>query len=466
MKKKIIGIVLCLFIVTVLVVIVCLNSSKYDNKVITGSFTYEQSITNEPVESKYYYSDSYFNKKSTKDNDHLRSFAMDLVLTFKPTYHEDSVNQYIQKIFDETKFTNVKYYDDEKISKDTIGTSLAYKKLDDKYSLVILVIRGAGYQDEWISNFILGDSGNAKGFDEASKLVLSRLKTYLEDNKIDKYKLLVTGYSRGGAVANIVGVKLNNDTSYNIKTDDLYVYTFDAAKGSDTDKVYKNIHTVLNKNDLIPYFYPEKWGLYNNGVIYDITDNSRTIKGKCLNIFGDDKIKDGEEVSKQEFLTSLIKIMPDNREDYVKVSDSIINLYNLAKNKTDKELLEIVNFIKDNSELNTIGYTDLVTFLNSSDENKLKEVYDKLIVNCDKNYDKIAKVLSKEEYNKLKDDIYKLFVFFRPMIRRDFSHKINGKSCVMYHTMTFIYNASEIVKEHTFTNNYELVKSKDSNYKK
>lgn len=458
MKKKIIYLIIGFI---VLISILCLfNKTKYDNKIISDSFIYEETITYEEIESKYYYSDSYFSKKSSKENEHLRTFAMDLAITFIPTDN----NKYIQKIYDGIGLKDIKYYDDEIITKDTIGTSIGHKKLNNKYELVVLVIRGAGYQDEWISNFTIGDNGNVKGFDEASKLVLSRLKDYLKDNNIGKYKLLVTGYSRGGAVSNLIGVTLNNDSSYHIKSNDLYVYTFDAPLVSINNKTYKNIHNIVNKNDIITYLYSNKLGLYNNGNIYDITDNNRKIKSKCLNILSKGKIVKGKEIYKQDFINSFINLLPNNREEYVKISNSIINFYSLFTTKTDDEINKIFKFV-GKYFVDEINFKDVIVLINTNDENKIKEVFDKVSANYDINYDEIKDVLSKEEYNNIKEDIYKLFVFFIPMIKEDFKYSDNNNTCSMYHTLTLITNFEEIIKEHTFTNNYNLVKSKDSNYK-
>jgi len=458
---------LIIFFIVLIGVIISIYSCtyvKYDSTIINNKFLYEESITNEIVESEYYYSDLYFSNESSKENEHLRTFSFALALSFTPTYAEDNINKYIQDIFDGIGLKDSKYYDDEIITKDTIGTALAHKKLNKDYELVVLVLRGSNYEDEWLSNFDIGSDGNAKGFNDSAKLVLDRLNSYLEDNNIDKYKLLITGYSRGGAIANIVGVTLNDETSYHINQDDLYVYTFDAARGSNNNKVYNNIHNIINKNDIVTYLYPEQINIYNNGNIIDITDNSRTLKVKCLNLFGDDS-KDYGIVNKKEFISNFVNSLPSNREEYVTTLKALSNFYTLLNNKSEEEVNELFNYFKNNVE-DDISIVDIISMLSLGSNKKLKNVYSKLISKYDSNYDSIKDIITKEEYDTLKEDINIIFKFFLPMIKKDLSYKLNGDTCSMYNTLTFISNIDEIVKEHIFSNNFELVKSMDSYYTK
>ena len=461
--KKTLKLIIFIIVLTLVVGAIYIGTYiKYDNTIINKSFVFMDSFTNELVESEYYYSDSYFSKESSKENEHLRTFSMSLALSFTPVYTEDNINKYIQDIFEGIGLKDYKYYDDEIITKDTIGTALAHKKLNNKYELVVLVLRGADYEDEWLSNFDIGSVGNSKGFDYASKKVLDRLNTYLKDNNIDKYKLLITGYSRGGAIANMVGVTLNEETS--LSEEDLYVYTFEAARGTNNDKVYSNIHNTVNKNDIITYMYPSQIGLYNNGNIFDITEK-RNINSKCLSIDGDNFVKDNGEVTKEEFINSFVGLLPSNREEYVKALKSLSNFYTLVNNKSEDELLEIVNYIENNMT-DDISLVDIISILSLGSDKKVKDVYSKVISKYDKNYSTIKDDITKEEYESLKEDIYVIFKFFLPMIRKDLSYKTHGSPCSMYNTLTFIYNVEEIVKEHSFTNNYELVKLKDSYYDK
>ena len=108
--------------------------------------------------------------------------------------------------------------------------------------------KDANYQGEWESNLDSGESGNIKGFNDASLVVLSRLNDYLKDNKITDYKLLITGYSRAAAISSLVGVHINDNLyEYKIDDDDLYVYSFESPRYSSSKIKYDNIHNVINK---------------------------------------------------------------------------------------------------------------------------------------------------------------------------------------------------------------------------
>ena len=50
---------------------------------------------------------------------------------------------------------------------DTIGTAIAHKKIND-HDVVAIAIRGEKYEQEWVSNFIAGLSGDANGFADAA----------------------------------------------------------------------------------------------------------------------------------------------------------------------------------------------------------------------------------------------------------------------------------------------------------
>ena len=234
------------------------NNYSYDESIISNSFEYEQSITNESIEDIYYYSDSYFNKSSKLENEHLRTFALSLALSFNPTNRKDRNNYNIDKIFEELSFENIEYYDLNEFNKNTIGTAISHKKLNNKFELVTVVLRGAGYKEEWESNLDVGENGNIKGFDDASKIVLSRLEDYLNKYNINDYKLLITGYSRAGAISGLMGVYIDNNLEeYNIKEDNLFVYSFESPRYSSDNIIYENIHNVINKSDIVTYVYHE-----------------------------------------------------------------------------------------------------------------------------------------------------------------------------------------------------------------
>ncbi len=117
--------------------------------------------------------------------------------------------------------------------------------------LTVVLIRGT-FEDEWYSNFNIGTGDTHAGFAAAADEIYAAVQGYLPVNSPSDSKLLVTGHSRGAAVANLLAAKLNDGG----KKDNLYCYTFatpgtsKAAKGGDD---YNNIFNFVNDGDLIPY---------------------------------------------------------------------------------------------------------------------------------------------------------------------------------------------------------------------
>ena len=150
--------------------------------------------------------------------------------------------------------------------------------------VIIVAVRGTNETNaEWSSNFdvgadtkeyydIMGTSHphwknklNHKGFDVAANRVYEKLATYIS-SYVDadaQTSILLTGHSRGAAIANILAQMYTDNTSY--KT---YGYTF-AAPNTTTAKnaaTYKNIFNIINKDDIIPYLPLTEWGFTNYGV--------------------------------------------------------------------------------------------------------------------------------------------------------------------------------------------------------
>lgn len=143
-------------------------------------------------------------------------------------------------------------------------------KIDGKrYTLIAAAIRGGGYGNEWVSNLNLGKSGNHSGFNKAAKSVKAELMKYIGKRK--NVKVWITGYSRGGAVANLLAASISG--SGKIEKSNIYAYTFAAPKGAATphknSEKYNYIFNIISKNDLVPYVAPSDWGFFRYGT--DIT---------------------------------------------------------------------------------------------------------------------------------------------------------------------------------------------------
>ena len=154
--------------------------------------------------------------------------------------------------------------------------------LDGKtYDLIFVVVRGT-YDMEWIDNFDSGIGDTHMGFERAAIRISERLSEYVKVNNITgNIKVLVTGHSRGAAVANLVGKKLDDKEIIglkNIDKSDIYVYTYATPnvtrKENIDNSTYDNIYNIVNPEDFVTKVLPTAWGYYRYGITYSLPSSS------------------------------------------------------------------------------------------------------------------------------------------------------------------------------------------------
>ena len=161
---------------------------------------------------------------------------------------------------------------------DSIGFGIASKRID-RFNLVTVTIRSGGYDAEWASNFTVGESGNSYGFDSSASTVYMHLNEYILSHALTgRTKFWINGFSRGGAVANLLAGKIlehiaDGDTVGKISwsKEDVYAYCFEAPCGANVSQevaksdLYQGIHNVVNFNDLVPMILPYEWNMVRYG---------------------------------------------------------------------------------------------------------------------------------------------------------------------------------------------------------
>ncbi|MDD6042494.1 MAG: S-layer homology domain-containing protein [Eubacteriaceae bacterium] len=268
-----------------------------------GKFNYAgEYVKSQDSTAEYYYTDNYFSKDPERYNSSLATMSLCLELsTFSSYNYDDWYDPSLtedDELFWKDKLVNVKTlllgspdeaavkngygglgFDHfsangfwEKVpEKDSIGVVAARKQITEKatgkeYTLVALVIRGGGYGSEWSSNFTIGEDGDHQGFAQARDDVLAFLVNYLgslDNTESPNIKLWIVGYSRAGATANMVAGAINEGYTLPHPISDIFCYTFEAPMGVLGENIigtHKNIHNVVNLNDLVPYVAPYKWG--------------------------------------------------------------------------------------------------------------------------------------------------------------------------------------------------------------
>ena len=159
---------------------------------------------------------------------------------------------------------------------DTIGYGIAHRKIGE-YDVFACNIRGVEYGLEWSSNFQLGTYGTHSGFSAAAGQVRAEIRNYLNQHFKDATaprKFWITGYSRGGAVANVLAQDLLLNYSEDYTEDNLYVYTFEAPGGLEANRAvaWESVFNLINGGDLIPKILPAQYGLGRCGKDVELWD--------------------------------------------------------------------------------------------------------------------------------------------------------------------------------------------------
>ena len=165
---------------------------------------------------------------------------------------------------------------------DSIGYAFAHKEIaasDGKAHLFAIAIRSGAYEGEWASNITLGEEGDAKGMSDSASIVYDGLLSYLnQEGYVGRAKFWISGYSRGGSVANLLAGYLLDDVEEGTfpsaivaGKEDVYAYCFEPiacayAEEKDVHGArYQGVKNILNFNDLMPHVIPSRWGFSRYG---------------------------------------------------------------------------------------------------------------------------------------------------------------------------------------------------------
>ena len=158
---------------------------------------------------------------------------------------------------------------DENGTAGTIGTVIGSKRVgagDDAYTLLVVAIRGIGYGDEWLSNLEIGDGERHQGFNNASQMVYDRIFGYLNREQITgRVKVWTAGFSRAGAVANLLSADLLDSGRF--LPGDVFCYTFatpNTTKNPGPGE-YPGVFNIVGKMDIFPQVPPVEWGYTRYG---------------------------------------------------------------------------------------------------------------------------------------------------------------------------------------------------------
>ncbi|GHU55388.1 hypothetical protein FACS1894132_11430 [Clostridia bacterium] len=146
-----------------------------------------------------------------------------------------------------------------------------------EYNLIVCAITGTDSVSEWLLNI---EFDIETGFNIATQFVYPKLLEYIalieSETGIKNNKFLITGHSRGGAIANRVAKKLIDDFGGN---ENIFAYTFESPTTNliltfTNSRIYDSIFNICNVSDAVPHVLPigarfgqTKWFNQNDGGI-------------------------------------------------------------------------------------------------------------------------------------------------------------------------------------------------------
>ena len=174
---------------------------------------------------------------------------------------------------------------------DGVAYTIARKRVpaqgDADRDLIAVSIRGS-YGSEWLSNFNLTDAqaastadelaaeraGDHSGYRTAALEILSELDGWIAESESrgSEVSILLTGHSRGGAVAGLLAAMLDDAAAEGRSSSDprVYAYTFASprttASTRGNDRRYANIFNIVNPADIVTRVPLEDWGYIRYGV--------------------------------------------------------------------------------------------------------------------------------------------------------------------------------------------------------
>lgn len=252
----------------------------------------------------------------------------------------------------------------------SIGYIFAHSKIGE-YDLIAIMMRGFDYGAEWAGNFRMGKKGNHAGFSSAAEKVYAGLLEYTQKNfPGTKLKFWISGYSRGGGVANVLSHLILSRSDFDILQKNMFVYTFEAPQGLSEDNAipYPNVFNIVNSADIVTYVAPTAYNLYRCGNDVDIyqSDVDRIMQeaDRELSPFTPIRTEDTTWFfianTEQEFLTGLLTKLIDplaeeyshypsfaTRETYADtIQDSLCYLLELFMNVSPEEREALVGAFK------------------------------------------------------------------------------------------------------------------------
>ena len=235
---------------------------------------FDEAVMGVDLKWKFPYADSMFGHSADQYDHKLAQSSLGLALSSFRIMRDydpgDPREKYGVSYLTQAGFTDFESGDyDETPSIHSVASLICRKEMTDEggpFTLIAVGVSGGGYAMEWLSNFSLGTTVRHNGFSHAAQVVEGRIFVYMAERGITgRLKLWITGYSRAGAVSNIVAADLGEYGPFG--KENVFAYTFGCPPTTQEPHTgrHSNIFNIIGKTDVMPQVPPVAWGYRRYG---------------------------------------------------------------------------------------------------------------------------------------------------------------------------------------------------------
>ncbi len=254
--KKIFCLIMAVFMITAAVPVTAAETEK------TYSTLMYNDRRSETVnfEVEFTFDDAWLSDPSGKYNHSLAKALAALSGAAYVDVKPDNLASTLEKMGFERESMIAAYPVPTEEDNDTVGYIIAKKTVGDK-DIVAVITKGTSEDAEWYSNFNIGSGDTHAGFLTASESVWESLRGFMADVR-ENVSFMITGHSRGAAVANIIASRLV-DAGY----DSVHAYTFASPLVSTKacEEGYENIFNIISGTDFVTRLPVAQWGYKRYG---------------------------------------------------------------------------------------------------------------------------------------------------------------------------------------------------------
>ena len=205
-----------------------------------------------------------------------------------------------------------------------VGTAVGVRR-DGGGELVAVVLSGTrGAQ--WYSNFRVGFRQEHRGFAIAAELAEEKLSRYLNANTgYGDIRFLITGYSRGGAAANLLARRVCDRRG----ADSVRCVTFASPNTTIAYRgaCYDNIYNVVRAEDIFTRIPPADWGFTRYGRTVTLSGD---IRGSYRRLTGEEYIGLTDPAAAEAVISAMTRLAPSVHAYYKRqypVGGRMMSLY-------------------------------------------------------------------------------------------------------------------------------------------